>query len=116
MTFRPATLHIDARACRELWRAVLLTVVGDLCGRSLDPGRRKGAERWIGLWPSRDFLFVCELADVEASALHKRLSELAACPLKERRKRLDARFAGGRFIPVHGKSGLPKSREIGHVA
>ena len=116
MTFRPATLHIDARACRELWRAVLLTVVGDLCGRSLDPARRKGAERWIGPWPSRDFLFVCELADVEASALHKRLSELAACPLKERRKRLDARFAGGRFIPVHGKSGLPKSKVVSHVA
>ncbi|MXX87996.1 MAG: hypothetical protein F4213_18770 [Boseongicola sp. SB0677_bin_26] len=72
----------DPRACRDLWRRVLLTVVLDL--KSVDRFARKAAERWIGDWPSPDFREVCELAGFHPERAHAALSTLLPSSARER--------------------------------
>ena len=84
--------HVEARACRNLWSAVLLSVVRDLCKTGDRSRDRSEAERWIGGWPSRDFRTVCHLAGIEPDWLHGALLQLMALPVAERRHALAARL------------------------
>ncbi|MDE0696015.1 MAG: hypothetical protein OXH76_09320 [Boseongicola sp.] len=78
----------DPRACRGLWRRVLLTVVLDL--KSADRIAQRTAERWVGPHPSRDFREVCELAGFHPDRTHAALSALLPSSPKERAARIRA--------------------------
>ena len=79
---------MDTHICRRIWRMALLQAVRDLCtvGTSAaTPSLRTAVERWIGLWPSRDFRTVCELAGIDFRRVHAALRQLADIPPESRR-------------------------------
>ena len=97
MYSRLSLRHVEARACRELWCAVLTNAVRDLCGcgttRSAQTLKtmaeaREAAEAWVGTWPSRDFRLVCEGAGLEGRAVHDRLRTLIDLSPEDRRQKM----------------------------
>ena len=82
--------HVEARACRDLWVAVLLSVLRDLCASQPQSAARGTAEAWVGHYPRRDFRTVCHLAGIGPDWLHGALSDLVAMPVADRRHRLAA--------------------------
>ena len=97
MRTRIPVSHIEARACRALWAAVLTNVLRDLCGCGTAKGTntqntraaaRAAAEAWVGSFPRRDFRLVCDLAGLEPAAVHDRLRALTRLPLEDRQDRL----------------------------
>lgn len=89
---------LDAMACRDLWRRVLLGVVTDLCGAGVNRSGLREAERWVGTWISRDFSEVCELAGVDAVRTHAELSALLPLSPRQRRAEVKARRHGVREL------------------
>lgn len=81
----------DPRACRTLFRRVLLTVVLDLCGTGVCRAELREAERWVGRWMSRDFREVCDLAGVDPGRTHAELRALLPLAPRERAARIRAR-------------------------
>ena len=80
--------HVDPLACRDLWSAVLLGVLRDLCAPQPRSLARDAAETWVGDWPRRDFRTVCHLAGIEPDWLHGALFSLVSRPVEERRRHL----------------------------
>lgn len=80
---------MDPRACRALFRRVLLTVVTDLCGTGVNGAGLREAELWVGRGMSRDFREVCELAGVDPGRTHAELRALL--PLKPRERAAEVR-------------------------
>ena len=87
--------HVDPLACRDLWGAVLLGVLRDLCTAQPQSVARDAAEAWVGDWPRRDFRSVCHLAGIEPGWLHGALFRLVSRPVEERRERIAAMFDQG---------------------
>ena len=85
---RIAYPHVEARACRELWCAVLLTALRDLCQPGGKSPQRDAAERWVGDWPDQNFRMVCHLAGIDPDWLHGALDRLVKKPVAERRHHL----------------------------
>lgn len=84
--------HVEDKACRMVWVAVLFAIIRDLCasdGRSRD---RDDTERWVGDWPDRDFRTVCTLAGLDPEWAHRTLFSLMQRPPAERRKTVSARL------------------------
>lgn len=89
---------VDPRACRALFRRVLLTALTDLCGKGVDRAGLREAELWVGDWPSRDFREVCEMAGVDPARTHAELSGLLPFAPKERAAIVRARRPGTREL------------------
>lgn len=97
----------------ELWGAVLWQVVLDLVGS--DVAARVEAERWIGPWPGRAFVSVCDLAGIEAEPAHAWLSRIAAMPPGERRMQVadlvgHARGAAARWGRYYAEQDMRHAR------
>ena len=81
----------DPRACRALWRCVLVRAVLDLCGTGVHRAELRAAELWVGDWPSPAFRNVCEMAGVDSDRTHSELKRLLPMSPKERAAEIKAR-------------------------
>ena len=85
----------DPKACRKLWRSVLIRAVLDLCGTGMiHRGELRAVELWVGDWPSSAFRDVCENADVDADRIHAELKRLLPLSPRERAAAIKARRRG----------------------
>ena len=83
---------MDPRACRALWRGVLIQAVLDLCGKGQIHGAElRAAELWVGDWPSPSFRCVCENAGIDPERTHAELSALLPLSPRERAAEIKAR-------------------------
>lgn len=81
----------DPRACRDLWRCVLIRAVLDLCGSGVRCAEQQAAELWVGDWPSPAFREVCEMAGVDPDRTHAELNRLLPLPPGKRKAEIRAR-------------------------
>ena len=85
----------DPKACRKLWRCVLIRAVLDLCGTGMiHRAELRAVELWVGDWPSSAFRDVCENADVDADRIHAELKRLLPLSPRERAAEIKARRHG----------------------
>ncbi len=80
----PSRPHIDQLGCRDLWRAVLLTAVRDLCSGPAQWREREAAELWVGAYPRRAFRETCDLAGFDPNRVHRVLKALLALAPEDR--------------------------------
>lgn len=87
----------DPRACRNLWRCVLIRAVLDLCGTgNIHRAELRAVELWVGDWPSPAFRDVCENAGVDPERTHAELKRLLPLSPGKRKVEIRARrHAGG---------------------
>ena len=73
---------------QSLWSAVLQRMILDLCDgedhRSPQGLHRYQAEQWVGTFPTRDFVDVCDLLNMNSTYVHTRLRTLIQLPVSER--------------------------------
>ena len=64
---------------RALWATVLQAIIHDATSTSRhEYENKRDALRWIGTYPSRDFVLVCAMAGVDPEATFDRLRHLTA--------------------------------------
>ena len=69
---------------RQLWCAVIRTIVNDLTHEWSFSRKHQEAVSWIGTYPNANFRMVCDLADLNPEAVHPILYRLAQIPEEER--------------------------------
>lgn len=63
---------------QRLWQHVLLAIMGDLQSSSEQMLRERSfARRWVGMYPSRDFRMVCDLAGLDPDGVHRHFRRIA---------------------------------------
>ena len=90
----------DPRACRDLWRCVLVRAVLDLCGTGVHRAELRAAELWVVDWPSPAFRNVCEMAGIDPDRTHLELKRLLPMSPRARAAEIKARRRGREFWEV----------------